>query len=135
MSTIQEIPVDHIQGVWDSVKGYLEKGLSHSGGEYTVDQLKVFLTQGQSTLIVILDDSNKIKGALTVEWNNYPNARIAFMTAIGGATCQESFNMFCEWVKWRGGTAIRGAAFESVARLWKKKFGFENRYITVEKKL
>jgi hypothetical protein len=30
---------------------------------------------------------------------------------------------------------VRGAAFESVARLWKKAFGVEQRYVIVEKKL
>ena len=39
------------------------------------------------------------------------------------------------WVKENGGTMIRGAAYESVARLWKRAFGVESRYIMVEKKL
>jgi hypothetical protein len=34
-----------------------------------------------------------------------------------------------------GATTIRGGAHESVARLWRKLFKFEQRYIVVEKKL
>jgi hypothetical protein len=30
---------------------------------------------------------------------------------------------------------IRGAAHETVARLWRRKFGVQSRYIIVEKKL
>lgn len=135
MSSIQVVPEQFIYTVWDQVKGYLEKGLARSGGEYNVDQLKVYLTQGINTLILILDDDGKIKGALTIQWTNYPNDRVAFITSIGGATYEPAWNMFIEWLRSQGCTTVRGAAFESVARLWKKKFGFNSRYVMVEKRL
>jgi hypothetical protein len=135
MSSIQVVPEQFIYHVWDKVENYLVRGLARSGGEYTADQLKVFLTQGSNTLILILNDEQEIKGALTIQWNNYPNDRVAFITAIGGATYEEAWDMFVEWLKQNGCTAIRGAAFESVARLWKKKYGFESRYVMVEKRL
>lgn len=135
MNSIQVVPDQYVYHVWDQVKGYLEKGLARSGGEYNVDQLKVYLTQGINTLILILNSENEIKGALTIQWTNYPNDRIAFITSIGGATYEDAWNMFIDWLRAQGCTAIRGAAFESVARLWKKKYGFESRYVMVEKRL
>jgi hypothetical protein len=135
MSSIQVVPQHFVYHVWDKVESYLAKGLARSGGEYNVDQLKVFLTQGTNTLVLILDDNDEVKGALTIEWNNYPNDRVAFITSIGGATYEEAWEMFLNWLKQNGCTAIRGAAFESVARLWKKRYGFESRYVMVEKRL
>jgi len=124
--------VTNVQQVWDDVKGMLDSALKHSAGEYNLDQLKVMLVEGRQVLLVLVDEENKINTAFTVEWINYPNDRVAFLTAIGGKTDLNAFNQFKYWVKASGGTKIQGAAFESVARLWKKKLGFENKYIIVE---
>ena len=112
--------------------------MAHSGGEYSLEQLKVMLTQGKQTLCVgtELDDLTlSIKCALTIEWINYPNDRVAFITSIGGKTDKLGFEQFENWVRANGGTKIQGAAFEAVARLWKRAYGFENRYIIVEKQV
>ena len=135
MSSVQIVPSHYVYHVWDRVVGYLERGLERSGGEYTAEQLKVPLTQGAQTLILVLDDDDEIKGALTIEWINYPNDRVAFITSIGGATYEPAWQQFIAWLRTNGCTAIRGAAFESVARLWKKKYGFQSRYVMVEKRL
>lgn len=113
----------------------LAKAMAHSGGEYSLEQLKVFLVQGKQTLCVGAEEDLVIKCAMAVEWINHPNDRIAFITAIGGKTDKKGFSEFEQWVKTNGGTKIQGAAFEAVARLWKRAYGFENRYIIVEKRI
>lgn len=113
----------------------LDKAMAHSGGEYSLEQLKVMLTQGRQVLCVGAEEDLVIKCAMTIEWINYPNDRVAFITAIGGKTDKQGFSEFEQWVKANGGTKIQGAAFEAVARLWKRAYGFENRYIIVELKL
>ena len=132
MLNLRIVPSSHIQQTWHEVESMLDKALAHSAGEYNLDQLKLMLVDGKQVLLVLVNDNNEIETAFTVEWINYPNHRIAFLTAIGGKTDINAFNQFKEWVKVNGGTKIQGAAFESVARLWKKKLGFENRYIIVE---
>jgi hypothetical protein len=123
--------VPHIQQTWNEVEAMLGKALKHSAGEYNLDQLKVMLVEGRQVLLVLTED-NKIVTAFTIEWINHPNDRIAFITAIGGKTDKNAFNQLIDWVKINGGTKIQGAAFEAVARLWKIKLGFKNRYIIVE---
>ena len=132
MLNLRIVPSTHIQQTWHEVESMLDRALAHSAGEYNLDQLKLMLVDGKQVLLVLVNDNNEIETAFTVEWINYPNHRIAFLTAIGGKTDINAFNQFKEWVKVNGGTKIQGAAFESVARLWKKKLGFENRYIIVE---
>jgi hypothetical protein len=129
------VPTEHIQQTWDKVEIMLDRAMSHSGGEYDLDQLKVLLTQGRQVLCVGTEEDLIIKCAMTIEWINYPNDRVAFITAIGGKTDKQGFGEFELWVKANGGTKIQGAAFEAVARLWKRAYGFENRYIIVEKKI
>jgi hypothetical protein len=134
VSTLKLVNPTHIHIVWGEVKQYLENALDHSGGEYSLEHLKMFIIQGQQVLLLIIEE-NKICGAVTVEWINYPNDRIAFITAIGGKTDKEGYELFFKWVKDSGGTAVRGAAFEAVAKLWKQKYGFKETYIMVEKRL
>jgi hypothetical protein len=132
MLNLRIVPTTHIQQTWQEVDKMLASALVHSGGEYNLDQLKVMLVEGRQVLLVLVDDNNKIQTAFTVEWINHPNDRIAFMTTIGGKTDLDSFAQFKEWVKVNGGTKIQGAAFEAVARLWKRKMNFKNKYIIVE---
>jgi hypothetical protein len=124
--------VTSVQQVWNDVAPLLASAMVHVDGEYTLDQLKVMLVDGKQTLLVLVDDDNKIQTAFTIEWINYPNDRVAFLTAIGGKTDLNAFNQFKDWVKASGGTKIQGATFESVARLWKMKLGFKHKYTIME---
>ena len=129
------VETHRVQQIWHEVEPMLAKAMAHSGGEYSLEQLKVMLTQGKQTLCVGAEDDLSIKCALTIEWINYPNDRVAFITSIGGKTDKQGFGEFENWVRANGGTKIQGAAFEAVARLWKRAYGFENRYIIVEKQV
>jgi hypothetical protein len=83
------VETNRIQQTWNEVEPMLAKAMAHSGGEYSLEQLKVMLTQGRQVLCVgtELDDLTlTIKCAMTIEWINYPNDRVAFITAIGGKT-------------------------------------------------
>lgn len=135
MLNLRIVPSDRVQQTWSEVEHLLKSAMVHSGGEYNLDQLKVMLVHGRQVLLVLVNEENKIQTAFTVEWINHPNDKIAFMTAIGGKTDVDAFNQFAEWAKSSGGTKIQGAAFESVARLWKHKLGFKERYIIVEYEL
>lgn len=137
MKRVEIVPTQFVYHVWDQVEEFLAKGLVRSGGEYSVDHLKVFLTQGAQMLVVIIDDDNVIHGAVSVLFTNYPNERVAFITSVGGKalTDKDLWMQFENCVRQNGATLIRGAAFDSVARLWHKAFGTETRYVIVEKKL
>jgi hypothetical protein len=134
---IRVIPSEYISQSWALVEQFIKDAEEKFGGaEYTTDQIKVYLVQGQWMLLVAVDDSNKIHGAATVSFINYPNDRVAFVTAIGGklVTSAETFKQMSEILKVNGATKIQGAAKEAAARLW-KRFGFEEKAILVEAKL
>lgn len=135
MLTLKIVPNTHIQQTWTEVQEMLSDALQHSAGEYDIHDLKVMLVKDMQTLLVCVDEENIIRCALTIEWINHPNDRIAFITAIGGKTCPNAWKEFIDWAKANGGTKIQGAAYESVARLWKRKYGFENIYIITEKRI
>jgi hypothetical protein len=135
--TVQSVGLDFIHHVWPEVEHFIVSGLKNSGGEYTAEHLKVYVTQGMQQLIVAVNEENKIIGAATVELSNFPNERIAFITSVGGKMLanKEVLSQVENWARLNGATMVRGAASESVARLWRKAFNYESRYIIVEKKL
>jgi hypothetical protein len=131
----QPIHPDYLQNTWPIAKDWLEAGLAYSAGEYSVDQLKVFIQQGSHIMFLMMDDEKPV-GACTVTFENYPNARIAFVSSIGGKGLSDEglLESFSEWCRANGCTSIRGAVRPAVAALV-KIFGFEQRYIIVEHSL
>ena len=121
---------------WEEIKKYLQPALdSCSVEEFNLDQMKVYISSGQWLLFVV-EEKQKICGAVIVSFLNYPNDRIAFVTAIGGKfiSSRETSDKFKALLKKMGATKIQGYANESVARLW-KRIGFVNKQILVEHKL
>ena len=105
--------------------------------EYTTDQIRVYVTSGQWMLIMVMsDDDKEVAGALTISFTNYPNDRIAHITAIGGKliTERDTYQQLSDILKANGATKIQAMVQESGARLW-RPLGFEQRAILVEAKL
>lgn len=134
---VQPVPVQLVNQVWSRVEPFIKSAEEKFGGsEYTTEQIKVYLVTGQMMLLVATDDNAEIHGAATVSFINYPNDRVAFVTAIGGklVTSPETFAQMSDVFKANGATKIQGMAKEAVARLW-KRFGFDEKAILVEVKL
>ena len=133
---IDVVHPDHFQLAWPLVEGFISSALEYSHGEYTTEQAKVYLSTGQWTLYVAVDDVGTLHGAGAVVFNNRPNDRTAFVIAIGGKmfTNQDTWQQFVRLLKLRGVTQVEGAARESIARLW-KRYGFEEKYRIVGVKI
>ena len=133
---IYHVEPQFVQQVWPDVEWYIQNALMHSGGEYTAEQLKVLVVRKEQFLIIGVKE-DEIVGAATVQFIDYPNYRVAFITTIGGRliSTKDNFEQLCQWCKANGATKIQGAARESIERLWKKLFNFERRYAIVEKNI
>ena len=129
------VPTNQVQRFWYLAEPLLQKALDKGNGEFVSGQLKLLLTQGQQQLLLLMKE-DKCYVALTVQWINYPNDRVAYITYIGGKNTKAGFEQFKTWVRQNGGTAIQGSTkFESIARLWNKLYGYEKKYILMELKL
>ncbi len=129
------VPTNQVQRYWYLAEPLLQKALDKGNGEFVSGQLKLLLTQGQQQLLLLMKE-DKCYVALTVQWINYPNDRVAYITYIGGKNTKAGFEQFKIWVRQNGGTAIQGSTkFESIARLWNKLYGYEKKYTLMELKL
>ena len=134
--TVQPVFTQHFHQTWPLVEGFLGEALKWGEDDYTAEQAKAYLARGDWMLVVAVDEQQVIHGAAAISIYNMPNARVAFVVAIGGRliSSPETYEQLCTLVKSFGATRIRGVARESIARLW-KRYGFKERYISVEAKL
>lgn len=134
--SVQLVPLSLIHTTWPLVEKFIEDALQWGEDDYTIEQAKVYITKGDWMLLVAVDEEGLIHGAAAVNVYNMPNARVAFVIAIGGRliSSDETYAQLCSLLKSFGATKIRGVARESIAKLW-KRYGFKERYILVEAKL
>jgi hypothetical protein len=139
---IQPVGTDYVAQVWTFVEEFLKEALEKGdpvpqwSDNYDISHVQGFLTSGVWTLLVATDEENKIHGAATVSFANYPKNRVAFITLIGGKLIsnQDTFAQMSNILRHAGATKIQGMARPAIARLW-KRYGFEERTTLVEVKL
>ena len=137
MNTVQIVAPNNVYHVWEDIKEYLNASINVSGGDFTIDQLKLLLIRGEQSLLISVNKNNKINGAMTVEFINSPNARTMFITALGGSGIvnEETFSQVETWAKMQGATKASAWAQEAQARLYKLKANFNTVRMVVEKDL
>ena len=137
MNTVKVVAPNFIYDVWKDVESFLNASINVSGGDFTLDQLKFNLGRGEQTLLVSVNEQNVINGAMTVEFNNRPNDRVMFITALGGngIVNDETFSQVESWAKSQGATKASAWAQEAQARLYKIKSNFNTVRYVVEKDL
>jgi len=130
---IKPVMPNFLHQTWPLVEKFIADALQWSGDDYTLDQTKTFLANGNWLLIVAIDENNIVHGASAVNFFNMPNDRVAFVIAMGGKlmTNQKTFAQFTELLKSYGATKIQGAVRKSMARFC-EKFGLKERYRIVE---
>ena len=140
--TVQFVDINYISQIWPIVGPFLQEGLEKEDDSpewstcYNIHHVQGFITSGVWALIVAVDEENKIHGAATVSFANYPMNRVAFITLIGGKLIanRDTFEQFKLLLKQRGATKVQGYGRESIVRLW-KRYGFEPRTTLVEVQL
>ena len=134
--TVRHVHTNYCAQSWPYVEEFIAAAHKFGHGDYSMDQIKMFVTMGQWVLLAAVDENEKVHGACTIAFQNYPNDRIAFITAMGGKliTSKDTFSQLKDIAKSMGATKIQGASRESAARLW-KRFGLTERSIIVETKI
>jgi hypothetical protein len=132
---VQPVATQNVNQVMPLVEGFLKSAEEKVGvAEYSVEHIKVYLSTGQWLLLVATEeDDSSLQGAATVNFVNYPNDRVAYITALGGKGIvnPEVFAQLGQVLKGYGATKIQCAAQESAARLY-ERVGFDKKYSILE---
>ena len=130
---VQHVPVNHAAQTWGLVEKHLTESQLHAKEDYSLDQIKLYVLTGQWLLLVATDDDNNIHGAMTVEFQNRANHRVAFITGTGGKFIinEDTFKQLENICRINGATKIECAARDSISRLL-GRVGFNEKYIILE---
>ena len=122
---LERIPLHKCAQYWPDLAPHFEKVTPHSHGEWTNDQFKADVLQGRIGVIAAWHHYECI-GAVAYVMHNRRNARVAYISALGGrgVTTKENWKQLQEMFKFEGATTIEAAVRPSVARLW-RRLGFE----------
>jgi hypothetical protein len=136
MIEIKHVPIEFVAQTWPRVEQFISSSDKFASGDYTTDQIKVYLAKNMWTLLVAINEDGEIQGAATVTFQNYPNDRIAFVTTMGGNMMvnEEVLVSLKKLLQSFGATKIQGAMRPSMVRL-SQKIGFVERYTIVELKI
>jgi len=118
----------HVDRAWQEGAYKLGDALKLAQGECTPDQLKMRLSRGELTLLMVSTD--EARAWLAVEFMQMPNIRVLHVYAIHapGATLDAAFDLLAKYATDGGASAIQGACTEAVSKLWAKRFGFQEMY-------
>lgn len=129
---VQPVAPQFVAQLWPQVEPFIAKAEKHGGGDYNMDQIKMYLNMGMWWLVVVTKDE-KLVGAVTGTFMSYPNDRVAFITTTGGEELcnDEALAQLKQILRAQGATKIQAACRESMVRLL-QKIGFSPRYMVVE---
>jgi len=130
---IQHVDLVHIHVIWEQIAPFFKSALEKSEvDEYTLDQVKVRITDGTWRVLVAVDEANVIAGAAALHFFNRPDSRVGYINLIGGRLISnaDTFEQLKNFMRVNGATKIEGSARESVARLW-TRYGFKEKYRVV----
>jgi len=137
MRQINIVAPDFVCQHWNKIEPFFEASFKFSTDDYSVDQIKFLLVNGQQICLVAVEDDGTIIGASAVSISNYPNHRVLHITSMGGRALVEDdlIQQFEAWARSQGVTKIRAFAQDAQARLYKMKMGFESVAHVVEKNI
>lgn len=134
--TVRPVNVAYFHETWLLVEEFFIKANKYDAGDYTIEQIKAFLANGNWVLLVATDEENTIHGAAAINFYNMPNYRVGFITAMAGKAIvnEDVYKQVCNFIKLNGASRVQCAARESAARLY-KQVGMQERHIIMETKL
>ena len=137
MRQINIVAPDFINQYWNKIEPFFDSSFKFSTDDYSVDQIKFLLVNGQQICLVAVEDDGNIIGASAVSISNYPTHRVLHITSMGGRALVEDdlIQQFEAWARSQGVTKIRAFAQDAQARLYKMKMGFESVAHVVEKNI
>lgn len=120
--------------VWEQTKPLIEKGLVHSQGELSIEQVRLLIVQGWFKLLISKDiKEGEIKAAAVVEFISFPNYRCANIVSLGGdkfGMVESDVLQLIATCKRLGATKIQGWTHHKMTE-YLSKFGFQKKYDVV----
>lgn len=130
---VQIVPLEYVHSVFEHVMEYIDNALQYSHGDYTLDEARVYIANGDWQLMIAVDEDNTVHGCAVISYFNRPRARVAYVVAAGGKfiTDKDVIQQFFGLLKMHGATCAEAATRNAMAKLL-QRCGFAEKYRIVE---
>ena len=134
--TVQHVPQQYAAQTWPLVEKFIAATEKFGGDDYSLEQIKMYVTLGHWTLLVATDENKQVLGAMTISFQSYPNDRVAFVTSAGGAGIvnEPVLDQLKTVLRGMGATKIQAGGRPAMVRLLESQ-GFTRRYTVIETKI
>ena len=134
--TVQHVPQQYAAQTWPLVEKFIAATEKFGGDDYSLEQIKMYVTLGHWILLVATDEDRQVNGAMTISFQSYPNDRVAFVTIAGGAGIvnEPVLDQLKAVLRDMGATKIQAGGRPAMVRLLESQ-GFTRRYTVVETKI
>ena len=136
MPKLLVVPASHIDRAWKDGAHALEASCATSGGDITVDQLKLLLSRGERVLMR-MDEDGVAVGWAVFSFEQLPNKRVLHVYQLYAP--HGHFERFMAETRLlaeaQGCSAIRCCAKPAQARLYRMRCGFKPVFETLEVEL
>ena len=134
--TVQHVPQQYAAQTWPLVEKFIAATEKFGGDDYSLEQIKMYVTLGHWTLLVATDEDKHIHVAMKINFQNYTNDMVAFVTSAGGAGIvnEPILDQLKAVLRGMGATKIQAGGRPAMVRLLESQ-GFARRYTVVETKI
>ena len=130
------VPVDHIDNVWDSVKGFLAPAVKVTNGRYMLYDVYVALKSANMQLWIAFGEDLEIIGCEVTVITNYPSRRVLTSLFTGGRNISlwkdPMMAVLVRWAEDNECTAIEGYGRKGWLRML-DSYGVKQSLIMFEK--
>jgi hypothetical protein len=125
---VAQVPFAHVHQTWPHVEKFFEAVAPHSGGDFTLEQMRGKVFTNEWALITVTCN-HEIIGMVTVTYINKLNHRVAFIPALGGRgiTTEDNWVALKAIFARNGATYVEAAMRPATLRLW-QQLGFVEKY-------
>ena len=106
------VPADHVDAVWDSVKGFLIPAVKVTNGRYMLYDVYAATKAGSMQLWIAFDDEREILGCEVTTVTDYPSRRVLTSLFTGGRNIRQwkddMMGVMVRWAEDNQCTAIEG---------------------------
>ena len=134
--SLHYVSPNQLPQAWPVAAPLLQRAIDIDPDLITIQQVEYFLRTGKSHLLVWVEEDVGITGAVTVDFIDYPNERVAHVNLMGGKGIvrEHVFENAKQWMRSMGATKAQCWCKDNLVRMY-EKMGMENTHHVMRIKL
>lgn len=134
---VRQIPPSLVDRFWQYAEPYIKRALDHTSGEWSPDDLKMFVKDNMIQLWLV-SEGDRVVAAITTELVNYPNRKHCRVITLAGSKAPEWTphvdTILCDFARAEGCNGMEAFVRKGYVPVL-AKFGYQPKYTVIVKEL